>query len=76
MKLEGYSPLDPRVQEHIITAWRSYRDTFGLEAEEYQLLAEAGKNDLAIEQTLSKRRDALEELLPLWENEWFRQEVD
>jgi len=76
MKLERYSPLDPRVQEHIITAWRSYRDTFGLEAEEYQLLAEAGKNDLAIEQTLSKRRDALEELLPLWENEWFRQEVD
>ena len=57
MKLEGYSPLDPRVQEHIITAWRSYRDTFGLEAEEYRLLA-------------------LEKLLPLWENEWFRQEVD
>jgi len=76
MKLEGYSPLDPRVQEPTITAWRSYRDTFGLEAEEYRLLAEAGKNDLAIKQTLSKRRDALEELLPLWENEWFRQEVD
>ena len=70
-KREGYSPIDPKRLEHIIAGWQAYRETFGLECEEYaELTAQGYKVDI-IKQKLRDRSKLLDELLPLWENEWL-----
>lgn len=72
-KREGYSPLPVIVQDKIFTAWESYRSTFGLEGEELYVLIQAGVSGDTIIEQLQKIRAIREELLPLWENEWFTQ---